>query len=86
MNKEAKVTSSEFEKPGYYGRPLERIPRFLSHLQEFWMTYCPDWRFGQLMCNLDRYYRAMHKDCDFFYLEEDQFMEFIDEYKKRFNQ
>lgn len=62
----------------YYGRPKERIPVFLEKLGEYWMTYCPDWRFGQLMCNLDRRYRAEHNDCDFFYLEEDEFLAFLD--------
>ena len=65
-----------YGKPGYYGRAVERIDPFLEELGKFWKKH-PDWRFGQLMCNLDRCYRAQHNGCDFFYLEEDEFLAFL---------
>lgn len=72
-----------FSRPAYYGRPVERIPEFLEKLGEIWMSSFPDWRFGQLMCNLDRAYRARHDNMDFFYLEEDAFMAFLEEFSNR---
>lgn len=70
-------------KKPYYGRPKERIPLFLEKLGELWQEHWPDWRFGQLMCNLDRYYQATHNGADFFYLEEDAFEAFLEEYAAR---
>ena len=67
-----------YGKPGYYGRPIERIDPFLEELGRFWKKH-PDWRFGQLMCNLDRRYRAQHNGCDFFCLEEDDFLAFLED-------
>lgn len=67
-----------YGKPGYYGRPVERIDSFLEELGRFWKKH-PDWRFGQLMCNLDRRYRTEHNGNDYFYLEEDQFLEFLED-------
>lgn len=77
------IAKNPFEDRPYYGRPVERIPLFLERLGNVWMTHFPDWRFGQLVCNLDRHYRATHDDCDFFYLEEDDFVAFLEEYANR---
>lgn len=66
----------------YRGRSVERMQPFLQQLEQFWRRH-PDWRFGQMMCNLDRRYRAMHDDNDFFYLEEDEFLAFLEECEDR---
>ena len=77
--------ASTYGAAGYYGRRVERIDAFLEQLGRFWKEL-PDWRFGQLMCNLDRFFRAHHNDCDFFYLEEDEFLEFLESYRESLKQ
>jgi len=56
------------------GRKPERIPGFLAELGDLWAKHCPDWRFGQLACNLDRFHRYRNGDADLFYLEEYEFL------------
>lgn len=48
-------------------RDINRIDPFLKELGEIWKMNCPDWRFGQLICNLPY-------DRDPFFMEEDEFM------------
>ena len=77
------IPSNPFAAGGardYYGRPVERMGPFLEELLRFWERR-PVWRFGQLICNLDRAYRATHNGADFFYLEEDEFLSFLGEYE-----
>ena len=33
-------------------RDPNRIKKFCNELAEIWISQCPDWRFGQLMCNV----------------------------------
>lgn len=49
-------------------RDPKRIKKFLDRLGSLW-ELVPDWRFGQLVNNLQNYL-----DDDLFYLEEDQFL------------
>lgn len=53
-----------------------RIDIVLKALGMLWKKV-PDWRFGQLICNLQRI-----KGNDLFYIEDDDFMDFIDEVRK----
>ena len=59
-------------------RDRNRIDPFLERLGKVWKKV-PDWRFGQLMCNLQR--MAGH---DLFYMEDEDFMDFVDEVRKEF--
>ena len=53
-----------------------RIDIVLKTLGELWKKV-PDWRLGQLICNLQRM-----KGNDLFYVEDDEFMDFCDEVRK----
>ena len=55
-------------------RDPNRIDDFLKKFGEYWKKV-PDWRFGQLICNL--------QSCegrDLFFCEEDQFLELMEKY------
>lgn len=52
-------------------RDPNRIDKFLSVLGEAWKLV-PDWRFFQLICNLQR-----RKGSDCFYMEDDEVEQFI---------
>lgn len=56
-------------------RDPKRIDKFLAQLGEYWKKV-PDWRFGQLICNIP-FTR------DPFFLEEDEFLNEVD---KLFNE
>lgn len=62
-------------------RDAGRIRVFCERLARAWEKL-PDWRFGQLMVNQLREYEAEH-GCDFFFLEEDEMIEFIEAYCNR---
>lgn len=56
-------------------RNPERIERMIQKLQYIWERV-PDWRFGQLMCNLQR---ALGNGVnDGFYVEDDKWEEILD--------
>ena len=52
-------------------RDLNRIDDFLKVLGDAWKTV-PDWRFFQLICNLQK---AKRSDC--FYMEDEDVKQFI---------
>lgn len=56
-------------------RDINRIDPFLHELGLIWKTKCPDWRFGQLMFNIQRVMQT--HNMDIFYLEEDQLLDYI---------
>ena len=56
-------------------RNPNRIAPFMNRLETLWKEECPDWRFGQLISNIQTYIGH-----DIFYLEEDEMMEFIENY------
>lgn len=58
-------------------RNINRIPKITKKIEELWKTYCPDWRFGQLM------YNFMTDYGDPFYLEDDKFVEKLKEYLEK---
>lgn len=62
-------------------RKPERINVFCEEFAQLWRDNFPDWRFGQLLNNLQRYAGS-----DLFYLEEEAMLkllkEFIEDIKK----
>ena len=59
-------------------RSIERIDKFCNEIAEIWKEKVPDWRFGQIISNFDRYMRT--KGVDIFFLEENQFMKYFKEF------
>ena len=57
-------------------RDPNRIYKFCNQLATLWVTYCPDWRFGQLIHNV--FYARCGDDP--FYLEEDESMKKMEQY------
>ena len=57
-------------------RDIERIDGVLAALKENWEKV-PDWRLGQLFCNLQSV-----AGNDLFYVEDDQFVELLNRYFK----
>lgn len=55
-------------------RDKNRIDAFCLRLAEAWKNV-PDWRFGQLVCNLQR-----ANGNDMFYVEDDKAIELIESY------
>lgn len=55
-------------------RKRERIKPFLERLEAVW-NKVPDWRFGQLMCNV---LNSMEQDP--FFPEDDQMIEYFEKY------
>ena len=51
-------------------RDINRIDKFLEKFGELWKENVPDWRFMQLICNLQSAYGS-----DLFYIEEDKLLE-----------
>lgn len=51
-------------------RNPERIKEFCNELAEIWEANVPQWRFGQLICNV---FGTLNEDP--FFLEEDRLME-----------
>lgn len=56
-------------------RDPKRIKVFCDRLAEVWERECPDWRFGQLMCNV---LNSMGKDP--FFPEDDEMIKFFEDY------
>ena len=56
-------------------RDIKRIEKFLKIIQVYWEKYVPDWRFMQLISNLQSYCGS-----DMFYCEEDKFIEILKNY------
>ena len=56
-------------------RDPKRIKKFCDELAEIWETKCPDWRFGQLMCNT-----LASDGHDPFFDEDDKMMEKLEKY------
>lgn len=56
-------------------RDKNRITLFLGLLGEYWAKYCPDWRFGQLICNMQKYFGN-----DLFYVEEEEMIDYLNNF------
>ena len=59
-------------------RDPKRIDDFCNKFAEMWKKEVPDWRFGQLICNMFGNFGV-----DSFFLEEDNMLKKIEDY---FNQ
>lgn len=59
-------------------RDSNRINKFCNELAQLWRTV-PDWRFGQLMCNLLGEYTKVTKN-DPFFPEDEELMAFFKKY------
>ena len=57
-------------------RNTNRIYEILDALRQAWEKY-PDWRFFQLVCNLQQYVSGDDVGCDCFYVEDDKTLEAI---------
>ena len=63
-------------------RDPTRLYKFYNKLQEIHITYFPDWRFTQLISNFEYWLRANKNIHDMFYLEEDNVLNYMNEYVK----
>jgi len=59
-------------------RDPSRILIFCNRLANLWQDV-PDWRFGQLICNA---FSVVKDDCPF-YLEDDEMIEYLENYIKK---
>lgn len=59
-------------------RDPNRIEPFMEELGHIWKTQCPDWRFGQLMFNVQRVLQT--HNTDIFYMEDDELLQYIKEW------
>lgn len=66
-------------KKGRPGRDPERIPALIGKIEEYWSRKVPDWRFGQLTFNFLTWV-AKKTQRDYFYIEDDQMSELLDEF------
>ena len=57
-------------------REVKRLDGFYNYLKTVHKHFFPDWRFGQLVSNIIRYYG------DIFYLEEDEFLKVLSKFVK----
>lgn len=55
-------------------RDIERIDKILEAVGKEWKKV-PDWRFGQLLCNLQRFVNN-----DMFYVEDEDFVKVLQKY------
>jgi len=58
-------------------RDPKRISRLINILQYYWFNKVPDWRFGQLICNLQS-----AAGNDLFYMEDEDFVQLVKQYFK----
>ena len=56
-------------------RDEKRLDNFYAEIARIHKKYFPDWRFGQLICNIQR-----TRGNDLFYFEEDDFLDLLKEY------
>lgn len=59
-------------------RDPKRIYKFCNELAAIWQDNCPDWRFGQLMSNFQRW--CAGKGVDIFFPEENKTLELFKEF------
>ena len=61
-------------------RDIKRIRKFCNELAEIWETYCPDWRFGQLIENVLGQMQSEGRDI--FFPEEDKMIAYFKDFFK----
>jgi hypothetical protein len=60
-------------------RDPNRLDDFYEKLKKMHKTYCPDWRFGQFICNFVAWYMSKYNN-DIFYIEDDKICHYIREF------
>lgn len=60
-------------------RNVNRLDGFYNYLKTIHKKYFSDWRFGQLIVNIERWYGR-----DIFYLEEEDFLQLLDSFVRTF--
>ena len=60
-------------------RDINRLDSFYNELKDIHKKF-PDWRFGQLIINFQRWCNTVKKISDIFYLEEDECIFLLREY------
>lgn len=61
-------------------RDVNRLYSFYNELMKIHMENFPDWRFGQLINNLERWLQINKKIKDIFYIEENAMLRYINEF------
>lgn len=63
-------------------RDVNRLYGFYNELMKIHMENFPDWRFGQLINNLEQWLQINNKIPwnDIFYVEEDEMLEYLKEF------
>lgn len=59
-------------------RDIKRIRKFCNELADLWAENVPDWRFGQLICNVFGEMTADGRDP--FFPEEDEMIDYFKNY------
>ena len=65
-------------------RDINRLNYFYKELQEIHITYFPDWRFTQLISNIQTWLKNEKKISDIFFIEEIPMTNFIREYAEKY--
>lgn len=60
-------------------RDINRLDNFYNELKNIHKQF-PDWRFGQLIINFQRWCNKVKNISDIFYLEEDKVLFLLEEY------
>lgn len=61
-------------------RDINRLDVFYNELMRIHKENFPDWRFGQLVNNLERWLQANKGIVDIFYIEEDKTLQYLKEF------
>ena len=61
-------------------RDVNRLYTFYNELMKIHMENFPDWRFGQLVSNLERWLQANKKINDIYFIEEKAMLNYINEF------
>lgn len=61
-------------------RDPNRLYKFYDELLRIHITYYPDWRFCQLVSNIEAWLKTQKGIADIFYIEETQFLKLMREY------
>lgn len=61
-------------------RDINRLDVFYDELKKIHKEYFPDWRFGQFVCNLERWLQANKGFNDLFFFEEYEMLHYINEF------
>lgn len=65
-------------------RDVNRLNYFYDELQKIHITYFPDWRFTQLISNIQTWLKNEKKISDTFFIEEIPMISFISEYAEKY--